>query len=140
MHTEVTELIGGLQKKVALEMQVSTSTGSHPNAPSVSFAVSFFEIHIHFPKNPQHLDEGNKSFVLITRHHNICFKLLVVELQHNHVKSFEEDSTGFSAEILKNLSLLTKVLGMGKNTPEGKTITKTVTKLALQNWGERVGG
>lgn len=114
MCIEVTELVGGLQKKATLEMQASTSPGSHPNAPSVSFAVSFFEIHIHFPKTPQHLHEGNKSFVLITRHHNICFKLPVVELQHNHVQCFEEDSTGSSAEILKKLSLLTKVLGMGK--------------------------
>lgn len=83
---------------MALEIQVSISAGNHPNAPPASFAVSFFERHIHFPKNPQYLDEGSKSFVLITRHHNICFTLPVVELQHNHIQRLEEDATGFLAE------------------------------------------
>lgn len=51
-----------------------------------------------FPKD-YYLDEGNVSFVLITRHHNICFKLPVVVLQHSNVRHFKKDVAGFSDEV-----------------------------------------
>lgn len=75
---------------MTLEIQVSTSAANHPNAAPLSF--------LGFPKD-YYLDEGNVSFVLITRHHNICFKLPVVELQHSNVQRFKKDMAGFSAEV-----------------------------------------